>query len=74
MSTVDDLAYLYLDLAAELKLGRAVLAGACFGGWIAAEMAVRNTSRFAPHLYRKSPMSEPRPAPPSSISGSTEKW
>ncbi len=45
--TVDDIAYLYLDLAAELKLNDAVLAGACFGGWIAAEMAVRDTNRFA---------------------------
>jgi len=45
--TVDDIAYLYLDLAAHLKLENAVLAGACFGGWLAAEMAVRNTSRFA---------------------------
>ena len=45
--TVDDIAYLYLDLAAHLKLENAVLAGACFGGWVAAEMAVRNTSRFA---------------------------
>jgi pimeloyl-ACP methyl ester carboxylesterase len=47
IGTVDDLAYLYLDLAAHLKLEKAVLAGACFGGWVAAEMAVRNTSRFA---------------------------
>jgi pimeloyl-ACP methyl ester carboxylesterase len=47
LGTVDDLAYLYLDLAAELKLDRAVLVGACFGGWVAAEMAVRNTNRFA---------------------------
>jgi pimeloyl-ACP methyl ester carboxylesterase len=47
IGTVDDLAYLYLDLAAELKLEDAVLAGNCFGGWIAAEMAVRNTARFA---------------------------
>jgi pimeloyl-ACP methyl ester carboxylesterase len=47
LGTVDDLAYLYLDLAAELKLEKAVLAGASFGGWIAAEMAVRNTARFA---------------------------
>jgi pimeloyl-ACP methyl ester carboxylesterase len=45
--TVDDIAYLYLDLARQLELKDAVLAGACFGGWIAAEMAVRNTSRFA---------------------------
>ena len=47
IGTVDDLAYLYLDLAAALKLEGAVLAGACFGGWVAAEMAVRNTARFA---------------------------
>lgn len=45
--TVDDIAYLYLDLAAELKLENALLVGACFGGWVAAEMAVRNTTNFA---------------------------
>jgi pimeloyl-ACP methyl ester carboxylesterase len=45
--TVDDLAYLYLDLARTLDLHDAVLAGAGFGGWIAAEMAVRNTGHFA---------------------------
>jgi len=43
--SVDDLAYLYLDLAEELKLDNAVLVGACFGGWIAAEMMVRSTAR-----------------------------
>ncbi len=47
IGTVDDLAYLYLDLAKQLGLDNAVLAGACFGGWIAAEMAVRDTARFA---------------------------
>jgi pimeloyl-ACP methyl ester carboxylesterase len=47
IGTVDDLAYLYLDLAAQLRLENAVLAGACFGGWVAAEMAVRSTARFA---------------------------
>jgi pimeloyl-ACP methyl ester carboxylesterase len=45
--TVDDIAYLYLDLAKQLDLKDAVLVGACFGGWIAAEMAVRDTRRFA---------------------------
>ena len=45
--TVDDIAYLYLDLARQLELENAMLVGACFGGWIAAEMAVRDTSRFA---------------------------
>ena len=47
IGTVDDLAYLYLDLAIQLRLENAVLAGNCFGGWVAAEMAVRNTGRFA---------------------------
>lgn len=47
LSSVDDLAYLYLDLAASLNLSEAVLLGADFGGWIAAEMAVRDTRAFA---------------------------
>jgi len=47
VGSVDDLAYLYLDLAAALGLHDAVLVGACFGGWIAAEMAVRDTRRFS---------------------------
>jgi pimeloyl-ACP methyl ester carboxylesterase len=46
LNTVDDLAYLYLDLAATLRLENAALVGACFGGWVAAEMAVRDTRRF----------------------------
>ena len=46
IGSVDDLAYLYLDLARTLKLHDAVLVGAGFGGWIAAEMAVRDTRAF----------------------------
>ncbi len=46
MMGVDDLAYLYLDLANQLGLNDAILAGASFGGWVAAEMAVRNPARF----------------------------
>jgi len=53
--SVDDVAYLYLDLAAELKLQNAVLVGACFGGWIAAEMMVRSTARFS-HLVLVDPL------------------
>jgi pimeloyl-ACP methyl ester carboxylesterase len=45
--SVDDLAYLYLDLAAQLGFEDAVLVGACFGGWVAAEMMVRSTARFS---------------------------
>ena len=42
IGSVDDLAYLYLDLIDQLKLKDVTLVGASFGGWIAAEMAVRN--------------------------------
>ncbi len=46
MSSVDDLAYLYLDLAAQYELQDAVIAGNSFGGWVAAEVLVRDASRF----------------------------
>lgn len=45
--TVDDLVYLYLDLLDALDLRDVVLLGFDMGGWAAAEIAVRNTSRLA---------------------------
>jgi pimeloyl-ACP methyl ester carboxylesterase len=42
-----DLAYFYLDLMAQLRLERVHLIGTSLGGWIAAELAVRNTARLA---------------------------
>jgi len=42
-----DLAYFYLDLINALKLDRVHLMGTSLGGWIAAELGVRNTSRLA---------------------------
>jgi len=53
--SVDDLAYLYLDLAAELGFENAILVGACFGGWVASEMMVRSTARFS-HLVLVDPL------------------
>ena len=53
--SVDDLAYLYLDLATELAFENAILVGACFGGWVAAEMMVRSTARFS-HLVLVDPL------------------
>ena len=44
--SVDDLAYFYLTVLAELDLSDVVLVGAGFGGWIAQEMAVRSTERI----------------------------
>lgn len=45
--SVDDLAYLYLDLLDKLKLDNVVLVGASLGGWIALEMCVRNHTRIS---------------------------
>lgn len=47
--TVDDLAYFYLDLLDELDLKSVVIAGVSFGGWIAAEIAIKSTARIS-HL------------------------
>lgn len=44
--SVDDLAYLYLDLIDELDLHDVVLVGFSLGGWIAAELAVRCSHRL----------------------------
>lgn len=47
MTTVDDLAYFYLDLMQALDLRDAVVVGVSFGGWIAAEIAVKTTERIS---------------------------
>ena len=47
LDRVSDLAYFYLDLIGVLKLDRVHLMGTSLGGWIAAELAIRNTSRLA---------------------------
>ena len=44
LDNVGDLAYFYLDLIAALKLSGVHLVGTSLGGWIAAEIAVRNCS------------------------------
>jgi pimeloyl-ACP methyl ester carboxylesterase len=46
-TTIDDLAYFYLDLLDELDLKDAAVVGVSLGGWIAAEMAVKSTQRIA---------------------------
>ncbi len=43
--SVDDLAITYLDLLERLDLHDVIVMGISFGGWIAAEMAVRDTRR-----------------------------
>ena len=44
---LQDLVFLYLDLIDSLDLQEAVLMGFSMGGWLAAEIAVMNTSRFS---------------------------
>jgi pimeloyl-ACP methyl ester carboxylesterase len=45
--SVEDLAYLYLEWLERQDVCDVVLVGLQFGGWVAAEMAVRNTSRLS---------------------------
>ena len=46
LMTVGDLAYFYLDLLEALDLKGVHLVGHSLGGWTAAELAVRNTTRL----------------------------
>jgi pimeloyl-ACP methyl ester carboxylesterase len=47
LGTVDDLAYFYLDLIEQLDLRDAIAVGVGLGGWIAAEILVKDCSRFS---------------------------
>jgi len=46
-TTVDDLAYFYLDLLDELDLKDTVVVGVSLGAWIAAAIAVKSTARLS---------------------------
>ena len=48
-TSVDDLAYFYLDLLDVLDLAETVVVGVSLGAWIAAEIAVKSTQRLS-HL------------------------
>jgi pimeloyl-ACP methyl ester carboxylesterase len=47
VTTVDDLAYFYLDFLDALDLTGVTVVGVALGGWIAAEIAVKSTARIA---------------------------
>jgi pimeloyl-ACP methyl ester carboxylesterase len=47
ITCMDDVAYVYLDVMAKLGLDHAPVIGCSLGGWIAAEMATKNDSRFS---------------------------
>ena len=46
LTSIDDLAYLYLDLIRELELSDVTLVGSSLGGWIAATMAVMSCTQI----------------------------
>src|SRR5271165_2945654 len=43
MTTIDDLAYFYLDFLETLDLRETIVVGVSLGAWIAAEIAVKST-------------------------------
>ena len=47
MKSVDDLSYFYLDMIKALELDDVVVVGLSFGGWLAAEIAVKNTAHIS---------------------------
>lgn len=47
LDTIHDLAYFYLDVLDHLNLERVHLVGLSLGGWIATELAIRDTRRLA---------------------------
>ena len=46
LENIHDIAYFYLDFLKKLHLEKAVVVGSSMGGWMAMEMAVRDTSRI----------------------------
>jgi len=53
--TVDDVVYFYLDFVKEQGLAGVPVVAASFGGWIAAEMAIRDPSLFS-HMVLINPL------------------
>ncbi len=46
LENIHDVAYFYLDFLESLNLANVTVVGSSMGGWMAMEMAVRNTSRI----------------------------
>jgi pimeloyl-ACP methyl ester carboxylesterase len=67
LENIHDVAYFYLDFLKSLDLRNITLVGSSMGGWIAMEMAVRDTSRIK-SLVLVSPAGVAAPgAPPADI-------
>jgi pimeloyl-ACP methyl ester carboxylesterase len=46
LENIHDVAYFYLDFLRELSLNRVTVVGSSMGGWMAMEMAIRDSSRL----------------------------
>jgi pimeloyl-ACP methyl ester carboxylesterase len=46
LDNIHDVAYFYLDFLRQLSLDRVTVVGSSMGGWMAMEMAIRDTSRI----------------------------
>ena len=65
MTTVDDLSYFYLDLLEQLDLRDVLVVGVGLGGWIAAEIAVKDsTAAVAPRHGQRRRHQDRRPRDP----------
>jgi len=53
--SIDDLAYFYLDFLDSRGLDQVAVVGVSFGGWLAAEIAVKSTARIS-HLVLANPV------------------
>ena len=53
LENIHDVAYFYLDFLKSLNLHKTILIGSSLGGWIAMEMAVRDTSRIKSVLWSR---------------------
>ena len=54
-TSVDDIAYFYLDLLDQLDLREVLLVGSSFGAWIAMQLAVKSTQRIS-HMVLLDPV------------------
>src|SRR5256885_9893645 len=65
LENIHDVGYFYLDFLAALKLERAVIVGSSMGGWMAMEMAVRNTPRIGSLVLVSPSRNPPQSAEPA---------
>ena len=74
MDSVEDLAYLYLDLIDRLDLREVRVVGHSLGGWVAAEIAVRGTHRIGRLVLVDAVGLRTLPTPAGPAGGSIADW